>query len=169
MNKNVNASSLNGKLKMFDFTRFNATTEEQFLNWFFAQSYKVSNTAVTIRERQITPATIVENTELALDAVPVKPTKDHVILTLDIRLGSSPTKGTETYSRIDLGQMFAGVDEIKVGAAGLPTLVEFREFFKTQYLMPTDGLDITDIGNAYTVKARPDSLLFVGKKTLYIR
>jgi hypothetical protein len=136
---------------MFDFSQFKAGTEEQFLAWYFAKTYKVANTAVTIRERNITPGP-----------------KDQVKLVLDIRLGSSPTRGTETYTRLDLTKMFLGMDTIRMGAGGPPTVGEFTAYIQELIQAPIDGIAITNIGNAYTLTARPTSLLFIGKKTLYV-
>lgn len=132
-----------------DFSLFNTSSEETLLCDYFARSYKLTGDAVSIRERQFQG--------------------DKVKLILDVRLGSSPTRGSETFTRLDLAKLFAGLDEIKMGGGGLPQNGEFIEYFRKEYHIPTDHLEITRIGNAYVVVARIDSLLFVGRKTFYVR
>lgn len=135
---------------MLDFSQFDTGSEEDLLCGYFAKSYNLPGNAVKITGQRFLE-------------------KNQVVLSLDVRLGSSPTRGSETFTRLDLGTLFAGLDEIKMGAGGLPAFGEFAAYFRKEYHIPTDRLEITRIGNAYVIVARTDSLLFVGRKTFYIR
>ena len=135
---------------MLNFNEFDTRSEEHLLCGYFAKSYNLKGDAVSITGHRYTA-------------------DKQVVLALDVRLGSSPTRGSETFTRLDLGALFAGLDEIKLGAGGLPEFGEFTEYFRREYHIPTDRLEITRFGNAYVITARNDSLLFVGRKTFYIR
>lgn len=132
-----------------------AYTELDFLCWFYAKAYGVVPSAVTVDRHVITPASGV--------------TSDSVRLFLTVRLGSSPTRGTENYQRLDIARLFDDVEEIKMGAGGVPAIVEFKAYIRNLISMPMDGIDVNVIGNAFTLSAQPTSMLFTGKKTVYVR
>lgn len=100
-----------------------------------------------------------------------KNTPQDITVELAVQLGSSESRGRERYAKHDLRETLAEIpDELDLGKSPDDvSLSEFKQYVHKQYGFPVDGLSIDRIGNAFTLTANADSLLFFGKRTFYVR